>query len=80
MNIALSDRWKKFVRSRLAKGRYGSESEIMDAALELLQEREAQLDSLRKEIEAGRRSGKSRPYDPDGIKRRGRTRLAARTK
>lgn len=80
MNIALSDRWKKFVRSRIAQGRYGSEAEVMDAALELLQKQEIQIESLKKEIEAGRRSGKPRSYDPEGIKRRGRARLATRTK
>ena len=80
MNIALSDRWKKFVRSRVARGRYGSEAEVMDAALALLQRQEVQLDLLRREIEAGRRSGKPRPFDPEGIKRRGRARLAAQAK
>jgi len=80
MNIALPARWKKFVQSRLASGRYGSETELMSEALELLQRRDAQLDTLKKEIEAGRRSGKPRPYDPEGIKRRGRARLAGRDK
>ena len=80
MNIALPPRWKKFVQSRLASGRYNSEGELMNAALELLQRREAQIDSLKNDIAAGRRSGKPRPYDPEGIKRRGRTRLAARSR
>jgi antitoxin ParD1/3/4 len=80
MNIALPARWKKFVQSRLASGRYGTESEVMSAALELLRRRDDQVDALKKEIEAGRRSGKPRPFDPDGIKRRGRAKLAARGK
>jgi len=79
MNVSLPKRWQRFVRSRVAQGRYGSESEVVDAALELLRQREAQLDLLKKEIDAGRRSGKPRPYDPQGIKQRGRAKLAART-
>ncbi len=78
MNVALPKRWQKFVRSRVAQGRYGSEGEVVDAALELLRQREAQVDLLKKEIEAGRRSGKARPFDPEGIKQRGRAKLAAR--
>jgi putative addiction module CopG family antidote len=78
MNIALPARWKKFIESRVASGRYGSEGELVHVALELLERRDAQVDALKKEIEAGRRSGKPRRYDPEGIKRRGRAKLAAR--
>ncbi|MEQ1864109.1 MAG: type II toxin-antitoxin system ParD family antitoxin [Micropepsaceae bacterium] len=80
MNVVLPIRWQKFLRSRIASGQYGSESEIMSAALELLEKRESQIGLLRKEIDAGRRSGKARPYDPDSIKRRGRARLAGLSK
>lgn len=80
MNITLPARWKKYVRARIAAGQYGSEAEVVSAALELLETRDAQIKRLRADIDEGRRSGKPRPYDPDGIKRRGRTRLAAHSK
>lgn len=80
MNIVLPARWKRFVRARLESGRYGSEAELMSAALQLLEERDTQVESLKKEIEVGRRSGKPRAFDPEGVKKRGRIRLAERTR
>ena len=76
MNIALPARWKKFVRARIASGQYADEGSLMTEALRLLEFRDEQIQQLRQEIEAGRRSGKPRPFDPEAIKRRGRARIA----
>ena len=80
MNIVLPARWKKYVRARIAAGQYESESDVVSAALRLLETRDAEVQRLRRDIEDGRRSGKVRAFDPEGIKRRGRARLAARSK
>jgi antitoxin ParD1/3/4 len=80
MNIVLPARWKKYVRARIAAGQYDSESDVLSAALKLLETRDAQIDRLRRDIEDGRNSGKPRAFDAEGIKRRGRARLAARSK
>ena len=80
MNVILPARWKKFVEAHIASGRFSSESEVMSAALRLLEQHDAQLEELKGEIAAARRSGKPRAFDPEGIKRRGRATLAKRAK
>ena len=80
MNVVLPARWKKFVATRIASGRFTNESDVMNAALRLLEQHDAKLDALKSEIAAGRRSGKPRTYDPEAIKRRGRAALAKRAK
>lgn len=80
MNIVLPARWKKYVSARIAAGQYESESDLVSAALKLLETRDAQIARLKSDIEDGRRSGKPRAFDPEAIKRRGRARLAAKAK
>lgn len=80
MNINLPARWKKYVRARIAAGQYESESDVVSAALKLLETHDARIARLRDDIEDGRRSGKPRAFDPEVVKRRGRARLAAQSK
>jgi antitoxin ParD1/3/4 len=75
MNISLNAHFEKFVERAVASGRFKSSSEVVREGLRMLEEREIRLAALRREIEAGRKSGKPVPYDPDSIKRRGRKAL-----
>lgn len=61
--IALGDHFVKFIDGQVAQGRYGSASDVMRAALRLLEEQEAKLDALRAALVEGERSGASSPFD-----------------
>ena len=49
-SIALGEDFTAFLAEQVATGRYGSASEVVQAGLRLLQEREARLAELRAEI------------------------------
>ncbi|WP_446354850.1 type II toxin-antitoxin system ParD family antitoxin, partial [Coleofasciculus sp. A1-SPW-01] len=57
MNISLTPELEQFIDSTVKKGRYSSPSEVIQAALRLLEEREMErllrLEELRKEIAIG---------------------------
>lgn len=57
MNISLTPEQEQFVQSTLNRGRYSSASDVVRAALKLLEEREIErlqrLEELRKEIAIG---------------------------
>lgn len=61
-SYTLGEHFEQFVRQLVDGGRYASASEVLRDALRLLeqeqQRREASLDSLRSEIDKGRKSGK----------------------
>lgn len=78
MNVSLDAHFERFVEEAVASGRFKSSSEVIREGLRLLEEREARLSALRREIDEGRRSGGPIPYDPEGIKFRGRQVLSAR--
>jgi putative addiction module CopG family antidote len=40
MNVHLSERWEPFIRSQMQSGRYRSENEVLDEALQLLRQRD----------------------------------------
>ena len=75
MNISLNPHFRKFVKETLKGGRFKSASEVVREGLRLLEEREARLIALRRDIAEGRESGEPRAYDPAAIKRRGQTLL-----
>ena len=89
VNISLTPQQEAKVRERVASGEYTSVSEVMRAALRLLDQqeklREIQLQELREEVRAGIRQAEQGEVIPaDGtlfedIKKRGRQRLKART-
>jgi antitoxin ParD1/3/4 len=82
MNINLTPELEELVREKVASGRYGSASEVVREALRLMEEKDrlfgAKLEQLRREIREGEESGPAAPWDPDEIKRAGRSRRAAR--
>jgi antitoxin ParD1/3/4 len=81
MNISLTPHFDELVKNKLASGLYHSASEVIRDALRLLEqrdeERDLKLKELRKEIQIGIDSGKSRQLDIEAIKARGRKKLAA---
>jgi antitoxin ParD1/3/4 len=87
VNISLTPQQEAKVRERVASGEYTSVSEVMRAALRLLDQqdklREIRLQDLREEVKAGIRQaeqGEVIPADDavfEDIKKRGRQRLNA---
>ncbi|WP_041535829.1 type II toxin-antitoxin system ParD family antitoxin [Parvibaculum lavamentivorans] len=72
-SISLGDHFNDFVESRVARGRYGSASEVVRAALRLLEEHEAKVEALRAALIAGEQSGPSSPFDFDDFIREKQT-------
>jgi len=66
-SIALGDHFADFVSSQVKDGRYASASEVVRAGLRLLEEREAQLASLRAALIEGEESGAAEPFDFDAF-------------
>lgn len=62
-SVTLSDHFIEFVDQQIEEGRYGSVSEVVRAGLRLLEEQEAQLETLRAALVAGEASGPSKPFD-----------------
>jgi len=50
MNIAISERWEKFVEDTVEQGRYASATDVVQEGLRLVAEREAKLKALREMI------------------------------
>lgn len=90
INVSLTPQLEELVQQRVRSGRYSSASEVVRAALRLLEvhdrEQEARIAQLRSDVAAGLGQldeGSARPFDVDavaGIKARGRAALARRKK
>ena len=72
----------QFVEQQLASGKYHSRDELIETALRLLQEREAEYDriaeKLRPAVEQFRSGHPGVEFDVDDIVKRGMERLAAK--
>jgi antitoxin ParD1/3/4 len=55
--------FKSFIDAQVAQGRYGSPSEVVHAALRLLEEQETKLAALRAALIDGEASGQATPFD-----------------
>jgi len=62
-SFSLGDHFAKFVEAQVSEGRYDNASDVMRAALRLLEEREARLNALRAALIEGEASGPSTPFD-----------------
>jgi antitoxin ParD1/3/4 len=56
-SISLGGHFDEFISQQLTEGRYGSASEVVRAALRLLEEREDKVRALRKALLNGEASG-----------------------
>jgi antitoxin ParD1/3/4 len=66
-SVTLDEHLVGFVDRQIAEGRYGSASEVVRAALELLEEHEAALEALRGALLEGEQSGPSEVFDFDAF-------------
>ncbi|HEX4197952.1 MAG TPA: type II toxin-antitoxin system ParD family antitoxin [Caulobacteraceae bacterium] len=66
-SFSLGEHFADFVESQVARGRYGSASEVVRAGLRLLEDQEAQLAVLRAALVEGETSGASSPFDFDAF-------------
>ena len=58
-SITLGPHFENFIRNQLKTGRFSSASEVIRAALRLLEEEETKLSTLRMLLEEGEKSGMS---------------------
>ena len=66
-SVALGDHLQDFIAAQIAQGRFGSASEVVRAGLRLLEERETQLERLRRAIKDGIDSGPAEPFAFDAF-------------
>ncbi|MCK0440318.1 type II toxin-antitoxin system ParD family antitoxin [Gordonia alkaliphila] len=63
----MDDHCADFVAGQVSSGRYRSASDVVQAGLRVLEERETQLDALRGELVSGEESGEPEPFDFDAF-------------
>ena len=66
-SITLGDHFEKFVDERVAKGRYGSTSEVIRAGLRILEVEEQKLEILRASLIEGEESGIAEEYSIEDL-------------
>jgi antitoxin ParD1/3/4 len=66
-SFSLDEHYSEFIDGEVASGRYRSASDVVRAALRLLEDRETQLRALRDAVDAGERSGPAAPFDFDAF-------------
>ncbi len=64
-SISLSDYFDDFIQNSLNSGRYKNVSEVIRAALRLLEEEENKIAALKNAIQEGVDSGHNENFDPD---------------
>lgn len=62
-SVTLSEHFLHFVDEQVGTGRYGSTSDVVRAGLHLLEEREANLETVRAALIEGESSGPAAPLD-----------------
>jgi len=63
--ISLGSYYEQFIQRRVTEGRYGNISEVIRAALRLLEEEESRVSALRMAMEEGSQSGLAKDFDPE---------------
>ena len=66
-SISLGRHFDTFIHRQVAKGRYGTASEVVRAGLRILEEEEAKMAALRSAIDQGDHSGFAEDYDLDRV-------------
>jgi antitoxin ParD1/3/4 len=67
-SVILSDHFEQFIEAQVAKGRYGSASEVIRNALRLMEEREQELEWIRAELIKGEQSGIAEDFSFDKLR------------
>ena len=77
MNVNLTPHFEEFIQESISSGRYGNVSEVVRAALRLLEDyeknRETALNDLRAALDEGE-SSPDMPYDIENVIARGKER------
>ena len=63
-SVTLGEYFDKFIKSRIAAGRYKNTSEVVRAGLRLLEEEENRVAALRDALQEGIASGIVNDFDP----------------
>lgn len=66
----MGEHFTDFINVQVKTGRYNSASDVVRAALRLLEEREAQIKALNDAIDAGKVSGAAIPFDNEKFVRK----------
>lgn len=66
-SFSLDEHFSAFIEEEVASGRYASASDVVRAALRLLEDRETRIRTLRQALIAGEQSGESTPLDFDAF-------------
>lgn len=62
-SVALGAYFENFIKAKIAQGRYNNASEVLRAALRLLEENESRLIDLKSAIDEGIASGRAEGFD-----------------
>ena len=62
-SFSIGEHFSEFVEEQVREGRYSSASDVVRAALRLLEEQEMKLAALRAALIEGEQSGPSTPFD-----------------
>ncbi len=63
--VSLGSYYEQFIQRSVTEGRYGNISEVIRAALRLLEEEESKISALRMAVEEGLQSGLAKDFDPE---------------
>jgi antitoxin ParD1/3/4 len=66
-SISLDDHFADFLSHEVASGRYRSASDVVRAALRMLEDRETRMSALRTALAAGEASGEPELFDFDAF-------------
>ena len=71
-SVVLGQHFEEFIRRQIETGRFNNASEVMRAALRKLEDEEAKMAALRRDIQAGVQSGSAGSVDEvfDRLKKR----------
>ena len=72
-SFSIGEHFSAFVDEQVREGRYSSASDVVCAALRLLEEQETKLAALRTALIEGEQSGPSTPFDFEAFIERKRT-------
>jgi len=66
-SVVLGEHFDSFISTQIEGGRFSSASEVVRQELRLLEEHEQKFEVLRQALIDGENSGKSTPFDMQGI-------------